>query len=411
MPNIFDNLLGKIKKIILNQIVYLDSNAFRFQKNGNGLDEHYSFTPLDSAVDKKQSRKPLVTVLSRNCYHEHVQWYPITKKSDLLKVVKLQSKSSTLPVLFIIGKAFNGKTPVTYYHLNELSTKINSWLMVPETSLLSQPFLAETVISYQTLLPENTVFIAKGISGSSSTLKGGVIQTVQQFAMSTGVVVTNNVTLTTDQHAKILNQQLKKLYQIPLIGLLSKAKVSYTRFTQLSSKLVLPIVGVLTVYLLLAVQLTSFAEQYTKNELRAATKDANEVLNQYNQINSMIERYQLLADKVPVRTELLSIWRVLAPLYQSGMIISSVRQDKQKITLRFSADSASHSLQLLLQQPNVINASFVGPVNRQGTLDTATVLFELTPAINIDQTDEPIAAQSSVDKVTIDNVSLASEGS
>ncbi|WP_392343424.1 hypothetical protein [uncultured Shewanella sp.] len=335
MRNIIDNLLGKIKKLVSNQIVYLDSVAFRFQSNDDGSDHRYSFIPLDSVLDKKQSRKSLVTVLSRNCYHEYVQWYPITKKSDLLKVVKLQSKSSILPVLFIIGKAFNGKTPVTYYHLNELSTEVNSWLMLPETSLLAQPFLAETLISYQTLLPENTVFIANGVSGSSSTIKGGVIQSVQQFAMSTGVVATNIVTLTTDDHAKILNQQLKKLYQIPLAGLYSKTRVSFTSFTQLLSKLILPIFSAVTIYLLLVVQLSSFVEQQTKSELRAATKDANEVLNQYNQINNMISRYQLLANKVPVRSEPLLVWQVLAPLYQSGMIISSVRQNKQQITLRF----------------------------------------------------------------------------
>jgi len=410
MRNIIDNLLGKIKKIVSNQIVYLDSVAFRLQKNGDGPDERYSFIPLASDLDKKQGRKPLVTVLSRNCYHEYVQWYPITKKSDLLKVVKLQAKSSVLPVLFIIGKAFNGKTPVTYYHLNELSAAVKSWLLVPETCLLSQPFSAETLISYQTLLPENTVFIAKGVSGSSSTLKGGIIQNIQQFAMSTGVVVTNSMTLTADEHATILNQQLKKLYHIPLVGLYSTTRVSFASFSQRFSKLVLPIFGVITVYLLLAVQLSSFVEQHTKSELRAATKDANEVLNQYNQINSMISRYQLLADKVPVRTEPLLVWQVLAPLYQSGMIISSVRQNKQQITLRFSAESASHSLQLLIQQPNVINASFIGPVSRQGNLDSATVLFDLTPVINIEMNDQPTTAkQLSADRAAIDNKSLASE--
>jgi hypothetical protein len=406
MRNVIDNLLNKIKTIVLNQVIYLDSTAFRFHKNDVRADGVYSFIPLESVQDDTQIPKSVVTILSRNCYHEHVQWYPITKKSDVLKVVKLQSQTSTLPVLFIIGKVFNGQTPVTYYHLNDLSTKVNSWLMVPETSLLSQPFVAETLISYQTLAPSNTVFIAKGVSGSSSTLKGGVIQSDQQFAMSTGVVLTNRVTLATDEHAKILNMQMKKLYKISLSGLFSKARLSSASFTTLFSKLVLPTLAVITVYLVLSVQISSVIAQHTKSELSAATKEANEVLNQYNQINNMIARYKLVADKVPVRTELLAVWQVLAPLYQSGMTISSVRQNQQKITLQFSAASASNSLQLLIQQPGVTNASFVGPVNRQGNFDTATVLFELA-TIEIDE--QSVEVQLGSNELSSNEISLTAE--
>ncbi|MGI2113425.1 hypothetical protein ACRN9G_07465 [Shewanella frigidimarina] len=409
MRNVIDNLLNKIKTIVLNQVIYLDSAAFCFKKHDVEAERCYSFSKLNNILDEDKTHKSIVTILSRNCYHEHVQWYPITKKSDLLKVVKLQSQHSILPVLFIIGKVFNGQTPVTYYHLNDLSTKVNSWLMVPETSLLSQSFLAETLVSYQTLLPVNTVFIAKGVSGSSSTLKGGIIQSDQQFALSTGVVLTHRITLTPSEHADILNLQLKRLYKIPLAGLFSKKKLSSTGFTKLFSTLVLPICVVVTVYLLLAVQISSYFAQHTKSELTAATKEANEVLNQYNQINSMIKRYQLVADKVPVHTELLSVWQVLAPLYQSGVIINSVRQNHQQITLQFSAPSASQSLQLLIQQPSVTNASFVGPVNRRGNFDTATVLFELKPIADIDLNEHSVAQKTNLNELSVNDKSLAVE--
>jgi len=397
MQSVSPKIINVLKKMAMNQAVYVDSCIYRFNQTEIDAqrDAVLSFEPLESKGSEQTSKdsdvglstseyvrrtKAKIAILSRNCYREQLQWYPITKKSDVVKLAKLQVKNTQSQVLFIVGKTVNGKTPVTYYYLNELTNGLKTWLFIPETSLLGRELSSDCLISYQTVDPCNTVFVSNSVAGTVSALQGGMIQNLEQFALSQGVHVQHKVHLSVEEHLLSLKTQLKHLYQLPLTGLINTAVLSLDAKSAPLSRLALPALVVTTLYLVLAVQVSEFKADSAKQELRAATKEANHVLNQYQDINEMIGRYRQLAENTPQRTQLLGVWKVLAPMYGSGVLFSDVQQELQTVTLRLTADSASLALQLLIKQPGVTNAKFVGSVRRQRNKDAATVQFELLPS-------------------------------
>ena len=376
--------------MVLNQVIYVDSRIYRF--NQKAADAVLSFETIkasanqDSQSESKEEtvtsvnahlHKGKIAILSRNCYREQLQWYPIAKKSDVVKLVKLQVQNSPSQVLFIVGTTINGKTPVTYYYLNELTHGLKAWLLIPETSLLGHGLSSDSLLSYQTVNPCNTVFVSNSVAGIVSALQGGIIQNLEQFALSQGVTAQHKVHLSAQEHILSLKARLKHLYQLPLNGLVNRAALSFDASSTVLYRMALPGLVVITLYLVLAAQVSEFKADSTKQELRAATKEANQVLNQYQDINEMIDRYGQLAENRPQSTQLLSVWKILAPMYELGVIFSDVQQQQQTVTLRFTAESASQALQQLIKQAGVTNAKFVGSVRRQRNMDAATVQFEL----------------------------------
>ncbi|QYK00282.1 hypothetical protein [Shewanella psychrotolerans] len=382
--------------MVLNQVIYVDRHIYRFNQTETHAkhDAVVSFKVIETSTNKSseweakedvitsvngRQIKSKVAILSRNCYREQLQWYPIVKKSDVLKLVKLQVQGSPSQVLFIVGSTVNGKTPVTYYYLNELTRGLKAWLLVPETSLLGNELSPDRLLSYQTVDPRNTVFVSNSVAGIVSATQGGMIQTLEQFALSQGVTAQYQVNLSAEEHILSLKTQLKHLYQLPLTGLVNRSALTFDASTAALFRLAaLPGIVIITLYLVLAVQVSEYKADSAKQELRVATKEANLVLNQYQEINEMIGRYGRLGENSPQSTQLLNVWKVLAPMYELGVIFSDVTQQQQTVTLRFTADSASRALQLLIKQGGVTNAKFVGSVRRQSNMDAATVQFELS---------------------------------
>lgn len=91
----------------------------------------------------------------------------------------------------------------------------------------------------------------------------------------------------------------------------------------------------------------------------------------------MISRYEQLQQLLPESDNLLQLWQVLAPLYQQDVIVTNVQHRQQQVRLRIEAPSATAALQLLVQQPGVMNARLEGNVRRQSNKDIATVSFQL----------------------------------
>lgn len=399
MQSVSPKIFGKIKNVAMKQVIYVDSRIYRFKQAEIGTEREadLSFDAIEAAVTKSSEQKSpdgevttdtsgaakraagKIAILSRNCYREQLQWYPITKKSDVVKLVKLQVQNTPSQVLFIVGSCVNGKTPVTYFYLNELARGLKAWLLIPETSLLGRELSSDSLLSYQTVEPCNTVFVSNSVAGTVSALQGGMIQSLEQFALSQGVTAQHKIHLSAEEHILSLKAQLKHLYQLPLTGLVNRAALSPGASSATLSRFALPGLVVITLYLVLAAQVSEFKADSAKQDLRAATKEANLVLNQYQDINSMIGRYNQLAKNRPQSTQLLDVWKVLAPMYESGVLFSDVQQQQQTVTLRLTADSASQALQLLIKQAGVTKAKFVGSVRRQRNMDAASVQFELVP--------------------------------
>lgn len=406
MPSASSKIMDKIKKMAMDQVIYVDGHIYRFNRTKFDVknDAVFSFEMMSTntspnvkgsesanLVESGRRVSAKIAVLSRNCYKEQLQWYPISKKSDVVKLVKLQINAASSQVLFIVGKAVNGNTPVIYYYLNEFTCGLRAWLLVPETSLLGLAQPADSLLSYQTINPCNTVFVSTSrLAGTVSALQGGMIQNLDQFALSQGVNTQSKAHFSAEEHIQTLQEQLQYLYQLPLTGFVNKLAFSLNTGITTLSHFALPMVAVITLYLVLAVQVSEFKADSVNKKLRAATKNANFVLNQYQDINEMIGRYLQLADNTPENIQLLDVWHVLAPMFESGVMIDNVQQQGQTVTLRLRADSASQALQLLIKQGGVTNAKFVGSVRRQRNMDAASIQFELKSVIPLNGESETI---------------------
>lgn len=362
MQSIKSSLNSRFSRLLLGQVVYADMKVYRFTAE-------YQLQETDKPV-------AWFAVLSRNCYRETVQWYPISKKADVIKLVKLQLAQANATVLYVVGEEINGKTPVTYYHLNTLPDKLRARCYLPETLLLGSAVADGELLSYQLLHQDQQVYVAKAGSGIVSALAGGVIKTAAQFSLSQGVVVSVQRQLSATQLIQQLVLAVRRFYRLPLSGL-RVTPAAGTSMLPSAERVLWPVAIGATLYLLLAVQLSAYEAERATEALRDATRQADTILRQRQLILQDLQRYQQLERHQVVQQDTLLLWQVLAPLYAADVTFIDIERQQQQIILRFEAPSAASTLQTLISQPQVQGAAFDGPVRRQRNKDIATVRFSL----------------------------------
>ncbi|MCU7975900.1 hypothetical protein L5M43_11620 [Shewanella sp. SW36] len=361
-------------RFFLGQVVYADKVLFSIALDDQGVDFH-----KNTIWHECESSTAKIAILSRACYREQLQWYPITKRSDVLNLVRLQLVNANCVVLHVIGNVVNGKTPVTYYYLDNLPDGIQPWLFLPETLLLAQQLKQGELLSYPSVDNSRTLFVANAIGGVVSAFKGGMIQSSLQFALSQGLTITQDRDLTGHEMRALLLTQLYKFYQLPLTGLVNRHNFdSQTTLKKLAS-MALPAVLVVTLYLVVTEKAANLMVESNAHELAQARVEANNILKQRQDILDMSSRFQLLDKYLPENGQLLKLWQVLAPLYKAGVTFQTIQTTQGKVVLRIETDSASKVLGLLISQPGVSEAQFDSAVRRQGNIDSATISFTLQP--------------------------------
>ncbi|KKO46970.1 hypothetical protein WG68_03285 [Arsukibacterium ikkense] len=363
MPSLISRLVNAIKKLLLRQVSYLDAQAYQLSAKHGLL--------AQPALTGK------ILLVSRHGYTEHIQWLPVTRSAEAKKLVKFQQSSRGEGWCYCIGQPLNGKTPVLWYQFKPQVLAHNAWLYLPETLLLAQQCSTDEVLIYQTPDSNNNIFVSQTHAGAASALKGGMLQSAMQFMLAHGGNVQQTSTLSAPELAPRLLQALGQLHRLPLAGFVNKAAFKRTTGLHALLRYVWPTVAGITLYLLLADAWTGHLQQQSRLQLQQANRQANQLLIQRDDIDSMVSRYQQLQQVLPASDNLLQLWQVLAPLYQQTITVSHVQQRLQQVTLRIEAPSATEALQLLMQQPGVVQGRLEGNVRRQNNRDLATVSFQL----------------------------------
>ena len=359
-------------RFFLGQVVYADKVLFSIALNDQSIDFN-----KNTIWHECQSSTAKIAILSRACYREQLQWYPITKKTDVLNLVRLQSVSTNSLVLHVIGNVVNGKTPVTYYYLDNLPDGMQPWLFLPETLLLAQQLKQGELLSYPSVDNSRTLFVANAIGGVVSAFKGGMIQSSLQFALSQGLSLSQDRVLSGLDMRALLLAQLYKFYQLPLIGLVNRHSFDSQTTLKKLATMALPAVLAVTLYLMVTEKVASIMVDSNASQLAQARAEANNILKQRQDILDMSARFQLLDKYLPENGQLLKLWQVLAPLYKAEVTFQTVQTIQGKVVLRIETDSASKVLGLLISQPGVSEAQFDSAVRRQGNIDSATISFTL----------------------------------
>lgn len=359
-------------RFFLGQVVYADKVLFSIALDDQSIDFN-----KNTIWHECQYSTAKIAILSRACYREQLQWYPITKKTDVLNLVRLQSVSTNCLVLHVIGNVVNGKTPVTYYYLDNLPDGMQPWLFLPETLLLAQQLKQGELLSYPSVDNSRTLFVANAIGGVVSAFKGGMIQSSLQFALSQGLSLSQDRVLSGLDMRAVLLAQLYKFYQLPLIGLVNRHSFDSQTTLKKLATMALPAVLAVTLYLMVTEKVASIMVDSNASQLAQARAEANNILKQRQDILDMSARFQLLDKYLPENGQLLKLWQVLAPLYKAEVTFQTVQTIQGKVVLRIETDSASKVLGLLISQPGVSEAQFDSAVRRQGNIDSATISFTL----------------------------------
>jgi hypothetical protein len=347
LSNLYQNFLHQQTTVFDDQYFYLDSNQ---------------------SYRQKTSLKGKVCILGRNYYSEKVEWLPIIKRSDVIKVVKLKVKQQSLQTLFVVGSPVNGKTPVVYFYIKALPEDYSPWLIIPE------------IAAYQTPSTQTQVFFSTDKNYVLSAQQGGFITGPEQFAMSNGIHLEKSIMLSEQGYAQALSTGLKQLHNLSIFGFVNKNAFSNNSQKKewLNPALIMGTV-VISLSLLLGYATASWQADQAKQELSKSMAKANQVLEQRNDIQEIVSRVETLQSQLPADSNNMAMWRVLEPLYASGVIFTGIVKNGANIQLRIEVGSASEVLQLLLLQEGVENAEFSGTVRRQRNLENANIHFSLVP--------------------------------
>lgn len=367
MPNFVFRLLISVKSLLLSRVSYLDKVAYQIQTNSTLVPQ--------KATDLK------VLIISRHNYNEQIQWLPVGRLSEAKKLVKFSQSSRGKGCFYILGKPVNGKTPVIWYQLKPQALSYNALLILPETALLGLFCQAGEVLTYQSPDVSADVYVTRTQAGTVSVVKGGLLQTAEQFMLAQGGIIQNCITLNSKQHQQHLTEAVFKLQHLSLTGLINRTAFRHSGAKLFFSRYVWPLAAAVTLYLIIASQLVSYQLQQSQEQVQLATREANQLLVQRENIESMFSRYQQLQQILPGEDNLLQLWQVLAPLYQQGVLINTLQQSQQEVTLNIEAPSAIEALQLLVKQPGVTQASLKGTIRRQDDMDMATFSFVLQQAV------------------------------
>lgn len=361
MPNLFFRTVNSIKSLFLRQVSYLDAQLYQF----------------GTVLQPQSTAKVRALVVSRHNYTEQLQWLPVPRRREAQKLVKFQQQSRGAGHFYLLGQPLNGKTPVIWYQFKPQVLCYNAMLYLPETALLGMQCKPGEALTYQSPDHANNIYLTGSHAGAVSAIQGGLLQTVSQFMLAQGVTLQQSSNIHATQYGQRLRESLFKLQRLPLTGLVNKGAFKRNSAVQSVKQYLWPLVACITLYLFMTNFWSQYQLQLSQQQLQLANRDANKLLNQRTDIDTMLSRYHQLRQVLPESDNLLHLWQVLSPLYQQNVTISNLQQKQNQVSVSIEASSAIDALQLLVQQPGVTKASLEGDVRRQGSKDVATFSFVL----------------------------------
>lgn len=341
-------------------------------------DELYVVQRQKLTVAVNASASPKLVIVARHLYEEVTQWYPITKKSDVLKRVQLEQEKDGF-VGFEIGKAVNDKTPVTYFYYANNDIINQAWVVIPETVVLGQSLEVNDVVSYQspvaTKYPD--VFLAKSHNGIHSVLSGGMLKKPEHFAHSQGLQVNRIYQWSQTQAQQQLIDSIGRLTQCLGRGFFNSKALKTTAKKWRLVKVAAIATAAITLYLLIMNQaLTTYVDS-RQATLTEKNSEARVVLNIQSDIDRMSEQFSKRLMQMEPGHDPIQLWQVLAPLMSTTLTVNQVEWENSEYRVRIEADSATTALQQLLDNKKVAKAEFSTAVRRQRNKEVATIKLSL----------------------------------
>lgn len=361
MPSKQHSFQKFLQQTLFNRVSYLSDQLYAL--SGDGI------KPLPATSGFRP-----VLILARQHYREELVWYPIVKLADVKKLVQLKLASQTTPVLVSFGVVVNNQTPVSYFYPQTELGSYNPWFILPETLLLAANKAVGAVFSYQSLQGQ-AVFVARTPAAVVSSLQGGVIKELAQFAMAHGLSADENAEQV--QLNTALLPSFKALSRLPWSGLRNRFAFARSGDNKKMLRFGSGTLIITTLYLLASYQWSAYLLENARTDLQQASAQANQVLTERETLLQLKQRYQQLTGYIPPPQDELLLWQLLAPLYENQVLLRALEQKGNEIRIEIAAPSATAALQLLLKQPQIANAGFDTPVRRRNDQEEVGIKFSL----------------------------------
>lgn len=318
---------------------------------------------------------PKILIVSRQFYSEKVKGYPIENKKELNKFLQLEYAGPEYS--YYVWGTTEGNSQVNIWTFTKNLPA--AFILLPESLLYAlsvtkkQTNATSQVIKVTT---EQELYVCRHHGAVYSSLKSSMINSVQRFAISAGLP---------------LNNQEHDIMPVQRIGLFAKAlqKVPlalWSKFIRNTSqganklllikKAALPFFAVFSTYILLSSLYLVIKTNNLQATLTSQSAQINVALNQQQELDNNISRYNALKDFVSQQHIVSPIWLVVAELAPT-VKLSSMSFNKGRYIIKGTSDKATATLELISNMSNVVEATFDRPSSKYRGKDRFTIGFGL----------------------------------
>lgn len=356
------SMISKIKNSILAKTVgYFNSQAYEFKQ------QQWQLTDSPKSVK--------VLVVSPSFYSQTVKKYPITDRSELKKLLKLQQAANHC---YLIKSIDEQSTQVVHWHFSEQLPK--AWIYIPET-LLIENLCDENQVLEVSETATTQYYFASDKNNAFLAQKSPLMNTPERFAISTGIQFSQSKQLTIEQKLSLLTTGLTKLKPKQWLALLPKTQ--QINWWPIAINSAIPATALVLLYTLISSGYLFAVNQYYNNTLNAQSSDLNQLLDLQQSIDNSQTVYSQLHALLADKPNYLALWLELAPLFET-VDIDNIRLNNGRVQMRGSAKKATSIMEILTKSPNVVDAKFDSPVSQSRRAERFNISFKLNNQLTLE---------------------------
>lgn len=331
--------------------------------------------PLFSAANEKFS----IDVICRSEYDQQKLDIPISSYVELIRYIKRK-----YPVdkgnLVVVGNKNSNKNnqyDVTLYRLNfspVTSTAVKAW--IPESLLYYDVVENGQVASLQT--PAGELFVGKVNDQLETGRRSPLLPNLERFAVAIGLDETaKQKQLNSQQVNTVIKDNLARAILKNALLLLSRKTEEKQPIRWQVPAIAVASMGVL--YLAVTSIYLVAANAYYQSEFDKAQQQVDQLLNERQLISSNNEKVSQINELQSQFSNPLKLWPIVFELDETmDAYIDTVRWESDFIEISgMTTNEAPKLLNALLEQYQVEDAEFSGPVRRRGSRQSYSIRMSL----------------------------------
>lgn len=302
---------------------------------------------------KKNLSKPLITVLSRECYDESSSIFPVENKRNLKKLLKINNFSN---LKFICANQNPPHSKVLFWQVSHPEI-LNSPLVIPETWLLTQ--VLQSNIIYEIDNSKGSYYFAVSQTNFFSSFKSPLIHSAELFSNSCGLSFRDTEKISADKLKDLL---FEALLMTPFTDLVQFRFINTSQPKKhINPRVFLPSIIIAIGYLIISSSYLLIKSHRIEARLADIKPYSTELLTLKNQLDADIKSLDMANRLTENKLHTADVWNILYPLFEDEVKFTSIRIDGTKVYLTAHAKSAVNALEILNNNKRVRNARFRGP--------------------------------------------------